>query len=295
VNGRSDNQSEALEPAGAGPCAFVDENAAAYALGGLDLADRGVIDQHLLWCARCREIVAASDAVTARLPFLAPPVPGPSPAVRAALLERVQTDRDAPVESAPLAARASQPAMTRRVVARPAPPPPARWRSWVPAALVAPLAIALIVALAWANSLQNTIDEQEADLAAEAPSMANGGIQLFAMEPQCSDCTGGGRVGVNADSGVGMVVAWGFDPSRKHSVWCKDGKGDAKWVSSLDVNQDGAAIQTFAFPTNASDYTEVFVADDNGSVAYMSTITTPRTGDEQDQGGDATPAPDASA
>lgn len=300
MNGRLDNQPEDSDSSLSGACDFVEENAAGYALGALDLAERGMVDQHLLWCARCRAAVAGAEAVTACLPFLAPPVPGPSAAIRTALMERVRTDLDTPLVSIPPVV--SRPRREPREAAperppRPTTPVPAvsvpRWRQWVPAALIAPLVIALIIVSAWANSLQNTVDQQETELAGQSPALAsNGGVQLFSMQPMCPECAGGGRVGVDMDSSMGLLVGWNFDPSRKHSVWCVNEKGDKEWISTLEVNQDGGTMQTFAFPGEASDYTEVYIAEDNGSVAYMTTITTSQPAAGED--GEGTPSPELS-
>lgn len=161
----------------------------------------------------------------------------------------------------------------------------------VPAALTAPLAIALIVVAAWANGLQNTIDEQDAELANQQPAngaasvaLLNGAeIQMYSMEPSCAGCPGSGQLGVDMADSTGMLVAWNLDPAKKHSVWCVDGKGEKEWISTLDVNADGAAMQTFDFPGSASKYTEVYISRDNDSIAYMTNIATPPAGEAADQ------------
>ncbi len=277
-------------------CAFTEENAAGYALGALDRFDRSLIEHHLRWCSRCREIVQAAENVTAYLPFLSPAVAPPSPDVRTRLMERIASDLTGPIiEVPPVSSRLARAADTKD--SGPAPVPlQRRWTRFLPAALVAPLAIALIVVLAWANNLQDTIDEQEIALANQQQlnrAIANGGeVQLYSMEPRCSECKGGSRLGIDKEDGVGMVVAWDLDPKQKHSVWGVNDKGDKEWVSTLEVDPDGAAIQAFGFPGDASSYTEVFISSGNGSVAYLTNIATPPADIPQDDSASPSASPD---
>jgi hypothetical protein len=287
VNGRPIDPTAEPDHTYTGECAFVDEHAEGYALGALDRFERGLVEQHLRRCPRCRETVQAAEKVTAYLPFLSPPVAPPSDTARAALMERIAADISGPIiEVPPVSSRSS-------IAAAPVDaghvPNTARrrraqgwaqgWSQMLPVALIAPLTIALILALAWANSLRNTIEEQEIDLASQQQlnrAIANSGeVQLYSMEPRCDGCTGGSRLGIDKEDSIGMVVAWDLDPKQKLSVWCVNSKGDKEWVSSLEVGPDGGAMKTFDFPSDASEYTEVYIASDNGSIAYMTNIATP--------------------
>lgn len=281
MNGRADEPAADHADPSRAECAFTEEHAAGYALGALDRFERGLVEQHLRWCERCRERVDAAESVTALLPFLSPPVAPPSATVRSALMERIAADSTGPIVAVPpvssrssIASASAEPTQLSRTSSR-------RWAQVLPAALVAPVAIALIAALAWANSLQNTIDQQEVELATlqqTNETVAGAGeVQLFSMnpEPSCSDCNGNSRLGIDMDENTGMVVAWNLDPRKKHSLWCVDDKGEPKWLSALEVDQDGGVMQTFAFPGDASRYAEVYIAMDDGSKAYMTSIATP--------------------
>jgi len=281
LNGRADEPAADHDDASRTECAFTEEHAAGYALGALDRFERGLVDQHLRWCERCRELVDTAESVTARLAFLSPPVAPPSATVRSALMERIAADATGPIVAVPPVssrpAIVSAPAETVQVSRA----NPRRWSRVLPAALIAPLVVALIGILAWANSLQNTIDQQESELATlqhinERVDDA-GEIQLFSMSPDpgCSDCNGNSRLGVDMDEDYGMVVAWNLDPRKSHSLWCVDNKGESKWLSNLEVDQDGGAMQAFAFPGDASEYAEVYIATGDGSKAYMTSIATP--------------------
>lgn len=297
MNGQQDDQAVNPDDTTREECAFTEQHAAGYALGALDRFERGLVEQHLRWCPRCRDIVEADEKVIAYLPFLSPPVAPPSPGVRTALMESLAADIAGPIVDVP-------PVSTRRSGLSPAADPvkveelpptaPQRRARILPAAIIAPLAIALIVVSAWANSLQNRIDDQNGELADQQRVngvIANGGrLQLFSMEPRCTDCTGRSQLGVDMDDSAGMVVAWNFDPKRKHSVWCVNDKGDKEWLSTLVIDPDGGAMQTFDFPGDASEYTEVYIADDNGSVEYMTNIAVPpASGSNDGQSAPSTP------
>lgn len=279
MNGRADEPAADHDHPSREECAFTEEHAAGYALGTLDRFERGLVEHHLRWCDRCRELVSAAERVTALLPLLSPPVAPPSPTVRSTLMERIAADGTGPIVAVPPVS--SRPAPVSGPVETD-PVSRASTRNWsriLPAALVVPLTIALIGVLAWANSLQNTIEERTSDLANQQQLNGAietvGGVQMYSMEPLCTDCIGSSRLGVDMDDNVGMLVAWNLDPKKEHSVWCVDSNGEKSWISTLDVDPRGGAMQAFTFPGKASNYSEVYIASDNGSVAYMTNIATP--------------------
>ena len=151
-------------------------------------------------------------------------------------------------------------------------------------AIVAPLALALIVVGAWANSMRLDLADQEREATRDNGSGLNrivadgGSVQLYSMEPQCDDCHGRGRLGVAPSDNMGLVVAWGLDPEQDHEVWCVDSKGDKAMVSTLNVDSDGGAMQAFAFPSgDVSRFKEVYVAQKDGGAMYMVHLS-PTTG-----------------
>lgn len=153
---------------------------------------------------------------------------------------------------------------------------PSPWARFVPPAIIAPLALALIVVGAWANSMRLDLADQEREtaLANEAGLnriVANGGaVQFYSMEPRCDECPAHGRLGIDPLDNMGVMVAWGLDPEQDHEVWCVDTNGDKAMVSTLDVDADGSAMQAFAFPSKkVSEYTEVYVAQKDGAPMYM--------------------------
>jgi len=271
-------------------CDAILEQVDAYALGALDRVDSGIVEQHLRWCPQCRNDVEAVRRAVDLLPLAAPVVDPPSPAVKNRLFARVASDnRSDPYEPTGLlrreerdAALVSSTTQHGRYVSD----GPGRaglaassWLRFAPPAIIAPLAIVLVVVGAWANSMRLEIEDRDRVQAISyqeelSQIVANGGnVQLYSMEPQCPDCTGRGRLGVDVADSMGVVVAWDLDPERDHELWCVDKKGDKSMVSKLDVDAAGGAMQAFAFPDeNMSDYTEVYIAQTNGEAMYMSNL-----------------------
>lgn len=287
----------------------------AYVLGALDRVDSGIVEQHLRWCQPCREQEEATRRAVDLLPFAVPAVTPPPPAVKTRLLARIENDNRAdPYAWSGLAPESDRDvealASTRQptiVGGNRSGGPVAAQSSWLrfaPAAIIAPLAIALMVVGAWANSLRQQLDDQTPVQTASgqlelSQIVSNGNdVQLFSMEPQCAGCTGRGRLGVDMSDRVGLVVAWGLNPDREHEVWCVNSRGDRKMVSTLQVDAEGGAMLAFAFPDDdMKDYTGVYIAQTDGEATYMSNLTpadrmappaTPGTG--QNRGIDLRPA-----
>lgn len=279
------------------------EQLEAYALGALDRADSGIVEQHLRWCPQCRGEEEAIRRAVDLLPFIVPPADVPSPAVKGLLFDRIAADESQPdredmadrlrhhepeVMAGARAVSSVTPSAPRTPGSRTSNP---AWSRFVPPAVIAPLAIALLVVGAWANSMRLDLEERDqgqaiANQGALDQIVANGGdVQLYSMEPQCVDCTGRGRIGVDVADRLGVVVAWGLNPDREHELWCFNKKGDKKMVAKLDVDAEGGAMQAFSFPSDMTDYSGVYVAQTDGEATYMSEFSPDGTEDSS-----ATPA-----
>jgi hypothetical protein len=254
----------------------------AHALGALDRTDAGIVEQHLRWCAPCRDQAESIRRVVDLLPLALPVDEAPSADVKRALFGRVAVDdRELPYEP-PLDRRPDTEARQRLDNARPereraaiGSRTPGPWSRIVAPALIAPLALALIVVGAWANSMRLDLADQQDSTLANGSGLnrlaASGdAVQFYSMEPQCDDCPGRGRLGVNPSDNMGVVVAWGLNPDEDHEVWCVDTEGDKAMVSTLDVNTEGGAMQAFAFPSeDVSQFKEVYVTQKDGEAMYM--------------------------
>lgn len=263
------------------------EQAEAYVLGALDRVDSGIIEQHLRWCPHCRDEVTAIERVVDLLPLTVPQVDPPPPGVKARLFARVAAENQAAPYAWQGLHRDAEPDAQRAGSTKPVPGVAGNrsggtasgttsWLRFLPPAIIAPLGIALIVVGAWANSMRLDLEEQERNRGISNQRelnqiVANGGdVRLYAMEPQCTGCSGRGRIGVDVADRIGVVVAWGLNPDQEYEVWCFNKQGDKKMVSTLDVDAQGGAMQGFSFPEDMSDYSGVYVAQTNGEATYMS-------------------------
>jgi len=238
----------------------------ANALGALDSFERGVVEHHLRWCADCRREAGALDQVASLLPLALTQTDEPAAATRAAIFDRIARDE---TEQRPIA----DPVPTALEPASPATSGPA-WVRYASAALIAPLALALLVVGVWANSMRLDLAEQDAigegqDAISQAlPSGAE--VQLYSVEQTCPSCEGNGQLGVSTSNDMGMMVGWNFDPSQQHDVWQVNSDGEKKKVCQLQVDDTGAVMQMFNFPESPSVYTEVYITDQNGVLIYIS-------------------------
>lgn len=253
-------------------CRQVTENAEAFALGALDHAEHSRIEQHMVLCGACRRAVAQARRVTDLLPFLAEPAT-PSASVKTALLDRVRANRDEAQAPLPnLNPWVPQTATGGAPTARPGgmSTPATSWRRWLPAAVLAPLALVLLVTAAWANSLRNEVNYLEAERDSNtslASTLGTGNdMRLYTFKPACPTCNqASGRFGGDPNGSVGVVVAWNLDPNEQHQVWCVDDKGDKWKVTDLDVEPSGNVVQTISFPQPLGGYQQIYVARHDGS------------------------------
>lgn len=253
-------------------CAFCQDNLEAYALDALEPVDRARMARHLEWCGPCRRALAEIRNFTDLLGLAVEQV-SPSPSAKTRLFERLAEETREPDEQVVIFGNpwaTSIPLPEPRPAAAPTPEP--AWRAWLGTALIAPLAIALIVVGAWANSLRNDVAELEAQQESMAIAMNQGArqnqLQLYSMEPSCPECDDSpatGHLGGNPDDNVGILVAWNLDPSQGHQVWCENRDGELLLVSDLDVEQSGEVIQALNFPDAIGGYSTIYVTRHDGT------------------------------
>jgi hypothetical protein len=257
-------------------CSFVTDNIGAFVLDALDRVERGIVEHHLRWCESCRVEAARFDHVLETMHLATPPGPAPSPETKAALFQRieVETSSDGRLPQAETTVEANRESPSK-------PEPANRWR-YASAALIAPLALALLVMGVWANSLRTDLDERNVELESQVllnDALSNGGqVELYSVQQSCPTCTGDGQLGVSESNAMGMLVGWNFDPSQQHDVWGVDSNGDRKKVCQLHVESSGAVMQMFTFPETPSVFTDVYITDENGDLIYVSHLG--NTGEE---------------
>jgi anti-sigma-K factor RskA len=170
----------------------IHELSAAYALDALDPAEEREFEQHLRTCDDCREDVASFEAAAAALAF-GVDSPGPPPALRGRILERVASERAVVV-----------PFRRRRV------------SFGLVSGLAAAAAVVAVGLGIWAASLSNDLDRNR-DLVAVLGDPAARSIDLDGAD---------GRL-VVAPEGAAALVVRNLDPApegQTYQAWVIEGK-----------------------------------------------------------------------
>ena len=212
--------SDLIEHDQSDPCAELQAQLAAYALGEID-ADTDML-AHLAACPNCQRDLRAYVQVAWMLPYDAPEV-GPPPALRERILAAVvESQPAAPPDLVP-AAQPAPPATTRQV-ASPVPQRriwriPALWPAFAFAAVV------LFALLGWNIALQNQVIAQAARLAAQRESwqtmialLNDPAVQWY---PVAGD-TAKGHFWADPQNQVACLVAQGLpplEPNQVYQVW----------------------------------------------------------------------------
>ena len=224
-------------------CAYVANEAAAFALGALEPVERVNVERHIRSCDSCAAIVADLEATAGLLPFAAPPAV-PTPAAKNALFARIAAAERAPTVAAPQPRPQPQPrptlvaplptvptlpastgaladgpaAASQPVVA--AAPRPKRWFTMGPSLATIPLVLALALVSVWSLAFREQV-QQRAEPLSETVS---DGLNTERSETTGAEIDTG-------DGGVESVLGLdGLDDSSLNSA--------AEDDLSLDANAD---------------------------------------------------------
>jgi hypothetical protein len=242
----------------------------AYALGGIDLVDRTLVEQHLRTCASCRDTVDAYSGIAATFPLLVPQDQEPDPGTWDRIASRIVTEDATPLTTThPHAQQAgSIPPGVSRSVRSPQP----TWTRFLPATLVLPLVLALVVVGTWANSMRHDLDELDGggeNSSISTEMLNDSSVRTYAVERSCANCRGSGQLGLSDSSQMGMMVAWDFDPSEDHMVWGLTETGEITKVCQLYVHPNGGVMQTFMLPSGSATLLEIYITDETGQLIYV--------------------------
>lgn len=234
-------------------------------LQALDRVDHGIVGQHLRWCDDCRAEAMATERVAEALPFTERESESVSASTWSSILSRLES----PEVEVPTAATPPDKATSRSARRS--------WQSIIYPSVIAPLVIALVVMGAWVNSLTNQADDRDRELANNAVISnsigAVGQVQLYSVQPNCPHCDAIAQVGVSPSNNMGMLVGTDFDPAETHDVWGLDLQGGKQKFCSLVVESNGEVLQMFLFPSSPAGFTELYITDANGDLAYVSHLT----------------------
>jgi hypothetical protein len=256
-------------------CAFVRENAAAFALQSLTDTETARIVQHLLDHPACQRHIDDALAVVQVLPYSMPLLAAPDVAVKFRLFDRIAADAQAPALQ-PVPARFEQSqrilhglnpaAIPGPPIESPAPFRQPAWTQQLSTILIAPLCVALLVMSLWAYNLNDELDAMQDELDGQQGQTVSNSMELYSMTSSCKDCSTGGQIGTMPDQKSAVLLAWDLNPDEKHEIWCEESNGKKWMVSQLDVNADGAAMQTIKFPKPIDGYKRIFVSGVNDAI-----------------------------
>ena len=260
-------------------CAFVRDNAGAFALQALTPTETQQLLDHLADHPECQIFVDEAIATAAVLAFSMPLVAAPDFAVKLKLFDRIAA------ESNRASKTTTRVQMSNDIVAAyskseaatslPTRPPTSRnWVQYLSAAVVAPLAIALAVVSLWAFNMNDELDSMR-DANDDAASNSTS-VEMMTMESSDSESSARGSLGTMPDQKSAILLAWDLDPDQEHQVWCEESDGQKTMVTSLDVSDEGNAMQAIEFPGPIDGYKRIFVsgseAEDSDSPELILTI-----------------------
>lgn len=245
-------------------CAFVRDNADAFALGALTPTESRLLVDHLADHPDCQSVVDRAIATAGALAFSMPLVAEADLAVKLKLFDRIAAE-STPQSASKLqrgndlvAALAGSSAASHTVASG------TTSRSWIHAvstALVAPMAIALVVVSLWAYSMNDELDDMRNSTAVADPtSSSSTNIEMMTMQTSDDSSSAKGSLGAMPDQKSAVLMAWDLDPMKDHEVWCEESDGETLMVGKLVVSDDGDAMQTIVFPGPIDDYKRIFVS-----------------------------------
>jgi len=252
-------------------CSFVEENAAALALGSLESDEIVRINTHVSWCPNCARFVHESRKTTGYLPFLSP-ASSPSPSVRSKLFERIQQEQlQAPVVADSFGRSLTIPPSNQflsaaapslsEVFSSSGGSSRKRRINWelIAAPLAAvPLVVALAIVGGWALRTQGQLDDRAAQtqvlqsenelLNARVDLLSNGldtgsrqRFEFESVDESLGDNVGGNVVALTNGTYAKLSV-WSLPTAtRSYKVLIETEDGQLQQVGEFDVDQSGDA------------------------------------------------------
>jgi hypothetical protein len=240
-------------------CDDVRDQLGAYALGILEPDEQDTVSRHLDQCPDCRFDLAVMDGVVDAL-ATAPSPTSPSPALRAQLLQEIQTgSATTPPPVTPIETRRSSTLVVPR------------WVAW-PLAAAAVMLIAGIASLAFllTGARDDRDDAQAASSQLAAYLSAGGEVTKLVEATTDGQYYGHGSL-VTAPKMEPLVIVGGCSPTsndRVYRVWVARGD-DRTRVGELKVSDDGEGWLTVQLAEPLDSFDSIGI--------------TMVTGDEQDQ------------
>jgi anti-sigma factor RsiW len=227
-----------------------------YALGLLAAPDEQAVSAHLADCPECRLELEELRETTSHLAFAAPPAM-PSPAVKAALLARVERLAATPAGGTPTPILAAVPPPGTNAASTP--PHLRQWRS-PRYALAAVAAVALLTLGGWNIALQRQLHEQQLQAQAQATQAAEQAtVARLIANPAAAHTVFGpvtgqygalppaGYIYVDPNSTTGVMLTYWLPhlaPNTRYQLWLitPDGKRDSGGLFTVDGRGNASVV-----------------------------------------------------
>ncbi len=258
------NQSTVGDDAHRSACDEVRDLAEGYVLDAVEPFERARVDAHLEQCAECRALITELGRVVAYLPFLSigdSTEQLPSPRAKTAFMARV-TSQSVSMPTLLL------PRQEARAVSVPQAALVDRADRFSPALTLVPMAAAVMLALVWAFSLQNDLNEKEDLIAANqqfnlatymSTATGPGKPQMYSFTPMCSDC-GHGKLKIDSKLNLVQLYAGDLDPNLVHEAWVIGGDGDWEKLGELNVSDSGDCMEVLQLDRSLHTYRAIVIS-----------------------------------
>ncbi len=267
-------------------CSFVEENAAALALGALDSDESVRINSHVSWCPNCARLVHETRKTVGYLPFLSS-ASAPSSSAKTQLFDRIkQTQQLSPSVTDSSARSLTIPSSQSLFdLERTKPSAPVatdgpgqkrrfNWEVFAAPLAAVPLVVALAIVGGWALRTQDQLDDrrtqaqvlqsENADLSAKVSMLSNSLGPSSSFDFEAADSGFGGNAGgsfvplVN-DHWANLTV-WNLPTtSRAYKVLVETESGQLQLVGEFNVDETGRGQVMLELDSPVDQYKSVHV------------------------------------
>ncbi|MBA2521071.1 MAG: zf-HC2 domain-containing protein [Chloroflexia bacterium] len=279
-----------------------DVDAAGYALGALEPAERQVIDHHLRTCPACAERVSHDVRAVGMLPFAVSSQLKPAPDVKATLFARIAHSQQAAAAAALPTARTRLPELPIQTIPSSRPgaggarspvgnPPPrylaasAARSSWMTAIVATPLLLALVLVGGWSLQLRSQMTAQETAMSSQTSELtslratlanfASGDVQTVQLMPQAAAPQAEGQFLLSPDQTEAIVqVDLNTRDAGGSAQILMNNNGSIEPIGNVTLNErgQGQVMVTFDQPLTESQSIQVQAVPVDPSVAAPSEL-----------------------
>ncbi|MDQ3696242.1 MAG: zf-HC2 domain-containing protein [Chloroflexota bacterium] len=281
-----------------------DVDAAGYALGALEPAERQVIEHHLRTCAACAERVSHDVRAVGMLPFAVSSHLKPAPDVKATLFARIAHSQQATTAAALPTARTRPPESSIQTIpssrpgaggaSSPVGDPSPRYLAasasasrsgWMTAIVATPLLLALVLVGGWSLQLRSQVTAQETAMSSQTSELtslratlanfASGDVQTVQLMPEAAAPQAEGQFVLSSDQTEAIVqVDLNTRDAGGSAQILMNNNGSIEPIGNVTLNErgQGQVMVTFDQPLTESQRIQVQAVPVDPSVAASSEL-----------------------